>query len=333
VRVIWNPSSGGGSFDPAPLRAALEGLEPDWIVTKTLGDAREAAREWRGGLLIVVGGDGTVNEVVNGLGRAGFPDEVTLALVPAGTGNDLAATLKVPANPEDAAEVIRAGCTRALDAGRIRSRDVEEVFFINVAVGGAGARVSEAADNEWFKGRWGKLSYLRASLELARTLDACEVRLTVDGAEYGVRAANLVVGNCRYAGGGWPAAPRANPEDGLLDIVVVEDVGLSELLALAPKALARTDYQESRGIFFARGKDIRVETRAPGGLEFNADGELIGRGPAEFTVIPCALKVVVGPGYTPEPEQWLEEPRHTKSRFKTWDTSLLSTLRRRSEKS
>ena len=333
VRVICNPASGGGAYEPAFLRTVLEGLEPDWVVTKAFGDAREAAREWRGGLLVVAGGDGTVNEAVNGLGMAGFPGDVTLALLPTGTGNDLAATLKVPADPKRAAEAIRAGRARTLDAARIRSPGVGEVFFANVAVAGAGARVSEAADDEMLKGRWGKLSYLRASLEVARSLETYDVRLTIDGTQHRVRAANLVVGNCRYAGGGWPAAPRANPEDGLLDLVVIEDAGLSEMLTLAPRALARANYQGSEGVFFARGKDLRIETCPPGGLEFNADGELIGCGPAEFAVIPRALKVVVGPGYTPEPERWPEEQRHAKSRFKTWGWSLLPILGRRSGES
>ncbi len=83
--------------------------------------------------------------------------------------------------------------------------------------------------------------------------------------------------------------------------MVIVDVGLKEALALAPAALARSDYLGKEGVFSARAKKIRVETR-PGGLEFTADGELIGDEPAEFEVIPRALKVVVGPDYVPEPE-------------------------------
>ena len=183
---------------------------------------------------------------------------------------------------------------------RVRSEGVGERFFINVSTGGFGAETSSLADEE-LKGRWGKLAYFRASLEKARDFDVREVRVTLDGEERMMRAVNVAVGNCRYAGGGWPAAPRANPEDGLLDLVVIEDVGLKEMLALAPAALARSDYLGNEGIFSARAKKIRVETR-PGGLEFTADGELIGDEPAEFEIIPHTLKVVVGPDYVPEPE-------------------------------
>ncbi|HEX2182032.1 MAG TPA: hypothetical protein VHH10_07075, partial [Rubrobacteraceae bacterium] len=95
-------------------------------------------------------------------------------------------------------------------------------------------------------------------------------------------------------------APRANPEDGLLDFVAIEDIGLKELLALAPAALAKSDYLGNEGVFSARAEKIRVETR-PGGLRFTADGEIIGDEPVEFEVLPRTLRVVVGPEYVPEP--------------------------------
>src|SRR5918997_436284 len=300
VRVICNPSSGGGTCETDRLRETLDGFEPDWIETGSKDDAVEAARKWRDGLLIVAGGDGTINDVINGLGQAGFPESVTLALLPSGTGNDLAATLAVPEDPDEAKEVIRQNRVRTLDAARVRSTGIGERFFINVATGGIGARISDATDRE-LKSKWGKLSYLRASLEVARSFDVKEVTLHLDGKEHALRAVNMAVGNCRYAGGGWLAAPKANPEDGLLDVVVIEDVGLKEVLALAPTALARSDYLDKEGVFSTRAREIRVETRPPG-LEFTVDGEVIGDEPAEFSVIPGALKVVVGSEYTAEPE-------------------------------
>ncbi len=298
VRVICNPSSGGGTYDLDRLRDKLDGLEPDWVETGGKEDAVEAAREWRNGLLIVAGGDGTINDVVNGLGRAGFPEDVTLALLPSGTGNDLAATLAIPEDPDEAVEVIRQSRARTLDTARVSSGGVGEHFFINVATGGLGAQISDATDKQ-LKGKWGKLSYLRASLEVSRNFDVREVALTLDGEERLVRAVNIAVGNCRYAGGGWPAAPRANPEDGLLDVVVIEDIGLKELLTLTPSALAGIDYLDQEGVFSTRAREIRVETEP--GLVFTVDGEVIGDEPAEFTVLPRTLKVVVGPEYAPEP--------------------------------
>jgi diacylglycerol kinase (ATP) len=240
ARVICNPTSSGGGFDPDELHGELEGYDLEWITTESTGDAREAARNWRDGLLIVVGGDGTISEVVNGLGRAGFPAGLTLAILPAGTGNDFVATLAVPEDPAEAAALLRQNRVRTLDVVRVRSEGIGEQFFINVATGGIGAEVSGAADAQ-MKGRWGKLTYLRASLEVARDYEAKEIRLTWDGVERKLRAVNLAIGNCRYAGSGWLAAPRANPEDGLLDLVVIEDVGVQEVLKLAPAVLAASD--------------------------------------------------------------------------------------------
>lgn len=299
ARVICNPTSGGGAYDPHEIRDELDGMELDWIETKGPQDAVDAAQHWEEGLLIVAGGDGTVNDVVNGLGRAGFPEGVTLGILPSGTGNDLAATLCIPEEPELAEDVIRQNRERRLDVGRVRSEGIGERFFINVATGGLGAEISDANDEE-LKKRWGKLSYLRASLEVAKDFDVRDLTLYLDGEERQVKAVNIAVGNCRYTGGGWPATPKANPEDGLLDVVVIETLGVADLLELAPAALAESDYLGSDGVLFVRAKEIRVETQPPG-LEFTADGEIIGNEPARFSILPQALKVLVGPEYVPEP--------------------------------
>jgi diacylglycerol kinase (ATP) len=300
ARVICNPVSGGGAYEPDQLREGLSGFALDWLETEGPEDAKEAARNLRDGLLIVIGGDGTINDVVNGLGEAGFPEGVTLAILPAGTGNDLAATLDVPDNPEEAAVVIQQNRVRTLDVARVRSNGIGERFFINVATGGLGAQISEANDEET-KGRWGKLSYLMSSLDVARDFEVRETMLRLDGEEHRVRAVNMAIGNCRYTGGGWLAAPKANPEDGLLDVVVIEDIGIQELLTIGPTAFVGSDYLDKEGVFYRRAREIQIQTQP--GLEFTVDGEVIGDEPVEFAVIPHALKVIVGPEYVPEPTE------------------------------
>jgi diacylglycerol kinase family enzyme len=126
VRVVYNPASGGAAGHTArDLRRELRDLRPELVVTADKGDAYEAARCWRRGLIVAAGGDGTVNEVVNGLGAAGFPEEVTLGVLPLGTGNDLAATLGMPARPEEAVPILLRAVTRKLDAARLRSEERE----------------------------------------------------------------------------------------------------------------------------------------------------------------------------------------------------------------
>ena len=298
ARVIYNPASGGEGYDEGEVRGRLDGYELEWIETGSAEEAEEAAQEWREGLLIVAGGDGTITQVVNGLGYAGFPESVTLALLPMGTGNDLASTLAVPEDTDGAIETIRGNLVRNLDIIRVHHESDENRFLINVATGGIGAQTADAADDET-KQRWGKAAYLISALETARDFDVQDVQLTLDGEERKVRAVNIAVGNGRYAGGGWPAAPRANPEDGLIDLVIIEDVGVSGILALTPAALKKNDYLDRKGVFFARAKEIRIDTE-PSEFEFTVDGESIGKVPVEFIIMPKALKMIVGSEYTPE---------------------------------
>ncbi len=300
ARAICNPASGGGGYDPEEVRQSLSGYDLEWIETGSAGEAESAAREWSEGLLIVVGGDGTITQAVNGLGQAGFSEAVTLALLPTGTGNDLASTLAIPEDPGEAVATIQNGRVRKLDVIRVQPEGEEDQFLVNVATGGVGALTTDMVDDE-MKRRWGKMAYLRAGLEVARGFEVQEVRLTLDGVEREVRAINIAVGNGRYAGGGWPAAPRANPEDGLIDLVIIEDVGLQEVLALTPAALAGSDYLDKEGVFFARAKEVRVDIE-PSDFEFTIDGEVIGSEPVMFTIMPQALKVVAGAEYVPEPE-------------------------------
>src|SRR5918994_2142711 len=202
ARVICNPTSRGGAYDPDEIRNQFDGLDVEWVQTEGPDDVIGAAKEWREGLLIVAGGDGTVNVVVNGLGRAGFPEDVTLGILPAGTGNDLAATLCIPEDPDLAKDVMLQNRVRKLDVARVRSEGVGERFFINAATGGLGAEISDANEGK-FKKRWGKLSYLRASLEVAKGFDVRELTLYLDGEGREVEAVNVAVGNCRDTGGGW----------------------------------------------------------------------------------------------------------------------------------
>ncbi|MGF1471769.1 MAG: diacylglycerol/lipid kinase family protein [Rubrobacteraceae bacterium] len=302
VRIIYNPVSGGMIPEAEELRGLLNDLDPELVVTRGEDEAREAAGGWQSSLLVVAGGDGTVNQAIKGLGENGFPNDVTFAVLPMGTGNDLAQTLCIPPDPKRAAEMIRQERVRVLDAARIVSIRTGEVFFINVATGGLGMEISQAADDQELKSRWGRLSYLRASLEALGDRAARRIRVTLDGEGHELPAVSVTVANCRYAGGGWPAAPRANPEDGLLDVVVIKDATASTLTSLGPRALAKTDYLEDSSVFFGRASSLSVE--ADPGIGFTADGELIGEAdeePVGFAVIPQAIKVIVGPQYAAQP--------------------------------
>ncbi|MDQ4106364.1 MAG: hypothetical protein M3157_04215, partial [Actinomycetota bacterium] len=190
ARAICNPTSGGGAYDPEEVRRRLDGYDLEWIETGSAEEAESAAREWTEGLLVVVGGDGTITRVVNGLGRAGFPERVTLGILPTGTGNDLASTLAIPEDPEGAVGTLRDHRVRKLDVIQVHFKDEKDQFLINVASGGVGARTTGVADGD-MKRRWGKMAYFRAALEVSRDFEVQEVLLTLDGVERKVRAVNV----------------------------------------------------------------------------------------------------------------------------------------------
>jgi diacylglycerol kinase (ATP) len=150
------------------------------------------------------------------------------------------------------------------------------------------------------KATWGPLSYLIGTVKALPDLSDFETYIGWDDeAPERIDALNVVVANGRTAGGGQPAAPRANPEDGLLDVVIVRDCTGVELAGLAARALTG-DYLDSEHVLFRRVRRLRVESRP--GMWFNVDGELHTNEPVSFEVMPGALHVAVGPSYRPEPE-------------------------------
>ena len=298
ARVILNPNA--GSADGAD--ALRDALRPFRSVELQVCDeaghgcrlAAEAVAEGFD-LVIAAGGDGTVNEVVNGLsddfGQAAF------AIIPLGTGNDLARTLGLPLDPADAFEIALHGTRRPLDLIRVEGSD-KTTYAANVCGGGFTGQLDEAMTDE-MKQTWGPFAYLVGTAKTLPNLTEYETTIAWDDAPpERVEALNVVVANGRTAAGGRPAAPRANPEDGLLDVVIVKECLATELAGLAALALAG-DYLDSEHILYRRVRRVRIASRP--GMWFNVDGELHTNDPATFEVLPGALRVAVGPDYTPEP--------------------------------
>lgn len=292
--VILNPNAGGaGEIDT--LRKLLEDLPATSVrFTKKAGDARRLAREAvRQGFerVVAAGGDGTLNEVVNGMaldfGRS------QLGLLPLGTGNDFARSIDVPSDVEAALAVLAEGRTRSVDVGRVRiGRTVRH--FLNMAAGGFGGHVSEKAEE--VKDRWGPLAYLRAALGTLPKLTGFNARLELDDAErLDVETYNVVVSNGRYVAAGIPVAPQAELDDGRLDLMIVPTASLPKLALLVPQVL-RGRHTESDLLLFRRARRITIQSDPP--MAFNTDGELVGDQPARFDVLPRALEVVVGSGLT-----------------------------------
>ena len=297
TRLIVNPKA--GSVQDADLSAAhgTPGIEVVEVETEdeTCAAATAAARD---GIRAVVaaGGDGTLHLVVNGLMAWGdhAADRPDLGLIPLGTGNDFARTLGLPLGDV-------AGCLTCLPDGPRRTLDViryahdgQAGYAINVCAGGFAGTIGETLTPE-FKASWGPLAYLVGAAKLLPDLTDYHTEIAWDdGPAERLDAFNVVVANGRTAAGGRPVAPRASPEDGLLDVVVVRAGTALDLARLAALVLAG-DYITDDAIVFNQVRRVRIASTP--GMWFNVDGELRTNEPVEFEVVPGALNVIVGPEY------------------------------------
>jgi diacylglycerol kinase (ATP) len=279
VVVVANPASGRADRDRLDAVAGALGAlgevdvcEPpaeDGFEQEVRGAALEAA------LVVVAGGDGTMNRVVNAL-EARLEDLV-LALVPMGTGNDLARTLGLPLDPIEAAAAIEGGGERAIDCGRARSSGVSRLF-VNACMGGFPVAVDEAIGAET-KRRLGPAAFWYGGAVAALELERSLVRL--DGVEVPDCVA-AGVGNGRTAGGGIEVWPGAAPDDGLLNGCALGAPSHAAAAVLA--AMVRKGAHEKlEGVATTVARRIEITSDPP--IEINVDGELVGLvTPATFEV-------------------------------------------------
>ena len=242
------------------------------------------------GRIVVVGGDGTVNEAVNGLvGR----DGVELAVLPRGTGTDFVRSFGIPTDVVAAAQIAMTGRTRTLDAGRVtyRSWSGSEAVahFANIASAGMSGAVAKRT-NETTKALGGKASYLLATLAVFASGRNTELRITVDDTIRSGRMYDAIVANGRYFGGGMKICPGAEPDDGLFDVLLIGDITKVDLLVSLPKIYRGTHLPHPRAELL-RGAVVTVD--APEPLPVQIDGEQPGTTPARFEIVRDALRLRV----------------------------------------
>jgi diacylglycerol kinase (ATP) len=288
ISVILNPSAGSAADldDIVAKISRLRGVEIR-LTTKPGSAARIAKTALAKGrrLIIAAGGDGTLNEVINGIGEN--LGDAAVGLIPLGTGNDFARTIGVPADIEQALELIRAGETRPVDLVRVTSDEVR--YFVNVSAGGFSGLVNEKLTPQ-MKKTWGPLAYLRSAAAALPELRAYQTTLAFDNAEsLRIELYNVVVANGRYVAGGTLIAPDASIDDGLLDIVLIPKRPAAELAVLAAQVALGT-HLTSDAIVFRRAAKLTVNSKP--GMWFNVDGELVGNEPARFEILPGALRFV-----------------------------------------
>ena len=239
---------------------------------------------------MAVGGDGTVNEVANGLAGA---EGVELAVIPRGTGWDFVRTYGIPHKVEDALRVARDGRGRSIDLGKAVYRAWDghqaEALFANAASAGMSGAIAMRA-NETTKALGGKLSYLWATLAVFARWQNSDIRVSVDDEIRGGRMHDVVVANGRYLGGGMMLTPDASPDDGLFDVLLIGDLTKRDLMLTLPKTYRGTHLPHPKAEVL-RGAAVTVD--APVALPIQLDGEQPGTTPVRFEIVAQALRLRV----------------------------------------
>jgi YegS/Rv2252/BmrU family lipid kinase len=281
ICIIFNPTAKGERARKwaGEIKKYFPGAE--FHVTRKAGHAEELARvAARAGCrrVVAVGGDGTINEVVNGIAGS----DATLGLLPLGTVNVFALELGIPSNLKAAAEIIMEGHYKKVDLARANDR-----YFVQLAGVGFDAETVQATDFE-MKKRIGPLSYVLAAARIAAQEPPTLTVKPSDGREE--QGCFVLVGNGRYYGGPFEFFPGAKPDDGLLEVCVFKRRSHMDLLHYFQGILCRThtkfedvEYFQTRQLVVSANQQVPMEV----------DGELAGATPVEFSVLNKALKVFV----------------------------------------
>jgi diacylglycerol kinase (ATP) len=294
ARLIVNPSSGRergvehAATIAAGLRRKYAGVEV--FFTQGDGDAEQAAQQaLRDGCsaIFVAGGDGTLNEAVNGVAAVNALDAVHFGIVPLGTGNDFASALGIPHDTDKAIETLLAGELLAVDLGRVNGR-----IFLNTSGGGYIAEVSLAVTPQ-LKTIAGRLAYLIGGAQALLEYDPVRARVRVDPGDvsFDLGLYAYAVCNSRLIGGGRLIAPEAIIDDGFLDVCLIEAMTAMEFVALGRK-VADGGHVDDPRVHYLQGASVTIDFGRD--TNINTDGEVLSATRAEYAVLPRAARFLAG---------------------------------------
>ncbi|HET6204429.1 MAG TPA: diacylglycerol kinase family protein [Planctomycetota bacterium] len=286
VTLIVNPISGRGRGGEAArrLREGLEarGAAVETLLTRSKGEARALAAGLNGetSLVVGIGGDGTLNEIANGLGDRPVP----LGVVPTGTSNVLAMDLGLPRRVEEAIPALLAGRTRAIDVARVNGRLA--ILFVGV---GFDAMVLERLERRR-RGAITKWTYLPAIARALARYRGPDLRVDVDGERFEGIALALVSNVGRYGGPFFRLDPTREVNDGLFECYLFRGRSRAALVRHGLRAMARR-LRPGRSLAVRRARRVRIESDAS--VPYQVDGDLAGTTPVEIEVLPRALRLVI----------------------------------------
>lgn len=292
ARLIYNPTSGReeGRKRLVDILQRLDaaGIETTTHATEGEGDATRCAAEAIDNgydIIIACGGDGTLNEVIDGMSRK--EHRPPLGIIPFGTTNDFARALGIPRNWEEACELIARQELRAVDVGRVYTGNLAK-HFINIAGGGVLTELSYEVPSK-LKTVIGQLAYYMKGLEKMTRLRPTELRMNVEGhGEFHDEFMLFLITNTNSVGGFEKLAPSASINDGLFDVLLVKKCNIAEFIRIAAMALRGEHLNDPHVIHMQTN---RVEVTTPEYVEINLDGELGGSLPASFEVLPSHLNI------------------------------------------
>jgi YegS/Rv2252/BmrU family lipid kinase len=310
--LVVNPKSQGGRLGKrwTELADTIGRSFPfEEAITQGPHDATRLTREaLRGGAerVVAIGGDGTINEVVNGFfddGGAAIAPEASFAVIPFGTGGDFRRTLQLPTELADAAAVIAANHRKKIDVGRLEFTTTSGAraarMFANIASFGVSGVVDRLV-NESSK-RLGRLAFAVATARATWSYKNQRVQLVFDGADRVEATINTVaIANGKYFGGAMMVAPNAELDDGMFDVIAMGDFGFGDLMTSGRRLYKGTHLAMDK-VTARRARVVEAEPIDPKAIvELDVDGENPGLLPARFELLPAALWVVVpgaaGPG-------------------------------------
>lgn len=289
--VIVNPKAAGGkAMKKLPeISAAASSVASDYLlhITSSIEDARLRTCEFaKLGIerIVAVGGDGTFNEVANGILDA--KQRTELGIVPAGTGCDLPRTLGVPTAIAESVVFALTQEARPMDVGHAKTTTTER-HFLNVAGMGFDAKVADRAQRK--KHLSGKKAYMAALAQSLTDFGYIDVRIETNGMEIETKAVFVSIANAQFLAGGFHFAPMAQIDDGLLDLAIIDDISLPAFLKAVPSVVRGKHLSNPHWRHYTT-TNVKVTASTPALVQL--DGEIAGTSPAEFSIVPKAIDVV-----------------------------------------